>query len=149
MTGDLISAQEAHELATVYLEARNTPDLALLDTIYSPDVVVHDCSAPSDIRGLEALKAFYGESHEGFPDFKLQFDRVIPAQDSVVFLWTVEATHSGDLRGLPATNRRVTFSGMAMDRIANDRIVEEWVHFNVLDLLQQLGMAIGPGHDEA
>jgi steroid delta-isomerase-like uncharacterized protein len=142
---EMISVERADEIAAVWVEARNTPNLDLLDQIYSPDVVVHDCSAPEDILGLESLKAYYQESHVGFPDFRAQVDEVFPAKDRIVFLWTIEATHTGDLRGMPPTGRSVSFSGVAIDRVEADQVVEEWVYFNLLDLLQQLGMQVVPG----
>ena len=49
---------------------RNRGDLGLLDAIYDPQVVVHDCGVPEALHGLDALKAYYGQSHEGMPDLR-------------------------------------------------------------------------------
>lgn len=95
--------------------------------------------------GLAALKAYYLESHAGLPDFTIRFEDMFPAQDKIVYFWCIDATHTGDLRGMPPSGRTVSFSGVAIDRIEGGRIVEEWVYFNVLDLLQQLGMQVVPG----
>lgn len=143
-----VTAELADALAAAYEEARNLPDLDRLDRIYAEDVVVHDCSAPEDIRGLASLKAFYQASHTGFPDFRIRIDEVYPAGDRVVFHWCIDATHTGDLRGLPPTGRAVRFSGVAIDRLEGDLVVEEWVYFNLLDLMQQLGMRVVPGGEE-
>ena len=113
----------------------------MLDGIYAQDVVVHDCSAPEDIRGLDALKSFYEASHAGFPDMEFRFDDVLASENHVIFRGTVEGTNTGTLRGVSSTGRRVSFSCVAIDRIEGGKIVEEWVYFNVLDLLGQLGMA--------
>jgi len=134
-----VTEEQAQAILSQYREARNTADLDLLDEIYASDVVVHDYSAPEDIRGLDALKSFYAESHAGFPDFRIRFDDVLVAEDQIVSRWTIEATHTGTLRGMPPTGRHVTFSGVAIDRIEGGKVVEEWVYFNVLDLLEQLG----------
>jgi steroid delta-isomerase-like uncharacterized protein len=135
---------QAEKILATYREARNRPDLELLDAIFAEDVVVHDASAPGDLVGLAALKAFYAESHEGFPDFRIAWDDVIAAGDTIVTRWTIEATHAGPLRGLPPTGRRIRFSGAAIDRIAGGRIVEEWVYFDMLGLLVQLGVMPDP-----
>lgn len=137
--------ERAKDILSTYREARNRPALDLLDGIFAEDVVVHDASAPGDIRGLAALKAVYEGSHEGFPDFRIDWDDVIVSGDTIVTRWTIEATHAGDLRGLPPTGRRVRFSGAAFDRVAEGRIVEEWVYFDLFDLLVQLGVAPAPG----
>jgi steroid delta-isomerase-like uncharacterized protein len=139
-----LTPQEGERIASVYLEARNTPDLGLLDKIYDAEVVVHDCGAPEDIRGLDALKSYYEASHVGFPDFKAAFEDVFVSGDKIVIRWTITATHRGPLRGLPPTGKPVRFSGLAIDRVAQGKIVEEWVDFNVLDLLQQLGFTLVP-----
>jgi steroid delta-isomerase-like uncharacterized protein len=142
-----VTAEQAQALASQYVEARNTPDLDLLDEIRSgpADVVVHDASAPEDIVGLAALKAFYAQTHDGFLDFTIRFDETGTAQDRIVYYWTIDATHTADLRGIPPTGRFVSFSGVAIDRLENGLIVEERVYFNPLDLLTQLGMQVVPG----
>jgi steroid delta-isomerase-like uncharacterized protein len=139
-TSGQLTEGRAQAIASQYLEARNTANLDLLDDIYAPEVVVHDCSAPEDIRGLEALKSFYQASHAGFPDFQARFDEVLVAKNQIIFRWTIEATHTGILRGMAPTGRHISFAGVAIDRIEGGKIVEEWVYFNVLDLMQQLGI---------
>jgi len=143
-TDDQVTEERAQAIASQYLEARNTANLDLLDDIYAPEVVVHDCSAPEDIRGLEALKSFYEASHAGFPDFQAHIGDVLVVGNQIVYKWTIEATHAGTLRGIPPTGKQVSFSGVAIDRLEGDRVVEEWVYFNVLDLLQQLGFSLVP-----
>jgi steroid delta-isomerase-like uncharacterized protein len=132
------------EIESVYLEARNTPNLELLDSIYVQDVIVHGSSGP-DILGLDALKVDYQVSHTGFPDFRMQIDEAFWSEDRLVLFWTVQGTHTGHLLGVPPTSRSVTLSGVAIDRIEAGLIVEEWVYFNLLDLMEQLGMQVVPG----
>jgi len=70
-------------------------------------------------------------------------------------MWTVEPEACDELRpadpsairpgGPSATDRRVSFSGVAIDRIAGPRIVEERVYLDVSDLLRQPGVDIGSG----
>jgi steroid delta-isomerase-like uncharacterized protein len=130
------------------MEARNTPNLSLLDDIYAEDVVVHDAGVPDDIVGREALKAYYEGSHIGFPDLRMEVGETFFAEDKIVFPWTFHGTHTGDLRGMPPTNQSVSFSGIAIDRIQDGLIVEEWVYYNLLDLMQQLGMQLVPAEGQ-
>jgi steroid delta-isomerase-like uncharacterized protein len=144
-----ITAELVSRIESVYAEARNTPNLDLLDSIFAEDVIVHDSSVPEDLVGLDALKAYYQGSHDGFPDFRIEFGDVFWADDKIVFIWTIHGTHTGNLRGMPPTNKAVSVSGVAIDRIEDGRIVEEWVYFNLLDLLSQLGMQVVPAQVEA
>ena len=139
-----LSDELATAICGTWARARNERNLDLLDTIYDRGLVVHDCSAPDDIVGLESLKAYYAATHEGFPDFQCGFDDVLAARDLVISRWTCAGTHTGVMRNLPPTGRRVRFSGVALSRVEGGLIVEEWVYFNVLDMMQQLGFSLAP-----
>ncbi|MCZ7650320.1 MAG: ester cyclase [Thermoanaerobaculia bacterium] len=141
-TGTTLTRDSARALCARYVEARNREELTLLDEVYSPDVVVHDCSVPEPIRGLEALRAYYRGSHEGLPG--LHFDLGNPMVDGewMAVRWVLHGTHSGNLRGLPATGRAVRVEGMMVDRVVDGRIVEEWVDYDTLGLFFQLGFAL-------
>lgn len=143
-----ITEEEAKAIGDVYVEARNDVNLALLDEIYAPDVVVHDCSSPEDIIGLDALKEYYSYTHKALPDLHATIDETIVKADKIIWVWTFTATHTGPfhtpLGDIPATGKKVQFSGVAIDRVDEGKMVEEWVYFNVLDFLQQLGFTLIP-----
>jgi len=143
-----ITEQEAKAIGDVYAKARNEVNLALLDEIYTPDVVVHDCSSPEDIIGLEALKEYYSYTHEAFPDLHATIDEIIVKGDKIIWVWTFSGANTGSfhtpLGDIHATGKKVQFSGVAIDRVDEGKIVEEWVYFNVLQVLQQLGFTITP-----
>jgi predicted ester cyclase len=138
----------AQAIAQKYVDARNTVNLALLDEIYDPGVVVHDCSAPEDLVGLDALKAYYSNTHEAIPDLHAVIDETMVDGDKIIFVWTFSGTQSGVFRtplgDIPPTGKKVAFSGVAIDRLVEGKVVEEWVYFNVLDFLLQLGFSVVP-----
>jgi predicted ester cyclase len=41
--------------------------------------------------------------------------------------------------GIPATGRVVTYTGIYISRLAGGKFVEDWVSFDALGLMQQLG----------
>jgi len=143
-----ITEEEAKIMAKKYVESRNTVNLALLNEIYDPGVLVHDCSAPEDITGLDSLKEYYSNTHRALPDLNATIDEMIVKGDKIVWRWTFTGTHSGlfhtPMGDIPATGRKVKFAGVAIDRIDRGKAVEEWVYFNVLDFLFQLGFSIAP-----
>jgi predicted ester cyclase len=52
----------------------------------------------------------------------------------------LEATHTGEFRGIPATNKRITVTGIGIFRFSDDgRVVESWDSMDQLGMLQQLG----------
>ena len=143
-----ITEEQGKAIGDDYERARNEVNLALLDNIYVPDVIVHDCSAPEDIIGLDALKEYYSHTHKAFPDLYATIDEMTVKGDKIIWVWTFTGTNTGlfhtPLGDIPATGKKVQFSGVAIDRVDEGKIVEEWVYFNVLQVLQQLGFTITP-----
>lgn len=145
---EIITEEEAKALGDRYLEARNKGNLALLDDFYETGIVAHYCDQPEDIVGLDALKNYYTFSHTAFPDFNMTIDDMIVKGDKIVWLWTVTGTNTGPLGELPPTGKKVLFSGVAVARVFNGKVVEVWAFWSVLDLYQQLGFTLTPPQEQ-
>jgi len=74
-----------------------------------------------------------------FPDFQNRINQMVAEDDCVVARLTYTGTHRGEIFGIPATGKRISYAGAAFYRIANDRIAEGWVLGDVAGLLRQLG----------
>lgn len=79
---------------------------------------------------------------------------MIAADDKVVLRWTTQATDTGKplvtpLRTLGATGRRTVVSGVNLLRIAAGQIAEEWIYWDELGFLQQLGVLYAPAQAPA
>lgn len=59
--------------------------------------------------------------------------------DKVAVRYTGSGTHQGDFAGIPASGKRVTIKGIDMFRMADGKITEEWLNFDQLSMLQQMG----------
>jgi steroid delta-isomerase-like uncharacterized protein len=81
---------------------------------------------------------------DAFPDFKSTIHSVIAENDDVVVHWTVQGTHEGRFLGLAPTHRPMKVSGTSIFLIRDGKIIEKWAEWNLLLLLEQLGVAI-PG----
>ena len=79
-----------------------------------------------------------------FPDLKITVDDTIAERNEVVHHWTVRGTHKGQFLGMPATNRKATVSGTTIYRIEGGKIVEEWSEWNLMSLMEQLGVSSAP-----
>lgn len=42
--------------------------------------------------------------------------------------------------GIPPTNKRATVTGIDLDRYQNGKVVEAWASYDMLGMLQQLGV---------
>jgi predicted ester cyclase len=136
----------------MWVQARNKVKLDMLDRIYQPDVVVHDCSVPEDIKGLDALKKYYSNSHSAFSNINFSADQIFIDGDRIISIWIFKAVSTDTFHtpfgGAPLTGKEVTFSGVAIDRVVDGKFAEEWVYFNLLDALLQLGFSVVPPQAE-
>jgi predicted ester cyclase len=58
--------------------------------------------------------------------------------DRVSYRLTMRGTHTGEFLGVPASGRQVAVSLIAIVRIADGRLVEEWGGLDQPDLIRQM-----------
>jgi len=51
--------------------------------------------------------------------------------------------------GVPPTGRKVVVTGISIDRMVNGKTVESWTNYDVLSMMQQLGIIPMPSAPEA
>ena len=66
-----------------------------------------------------------------FADWRSTIEAVVEGQDAVVVRQRAEATHVADFLGIPATGRRVSWEVVAMVKVRDGRVVE---NYTILDL---------------
>ena len=110
------------------------------DELVADDYVGHFPPNPT-LHGPEGLKRFNAQAVTAFPDVRVTIEGLLADGDEVAVRWTLRGTHEGELRGgVPATGRRVEVSGITISRIRNGRVVESWGNYDLLGMLQQLGV---------
>jgi steroid delta-isomerase-like uncharacterized protein len=140
-----MSAEENRALAQrFYAEIWNKGNLDAVADLLSGDFVDH-AAPPGFPPGQEGAKQVFMMYRGAFPDFHLSVEDVIAEGDKVVARWVTQGTHQGELMGIPPTGKRVTVTGIDEFRIAGGKIAEHWAEFDMLGLMQQLGVAPAPG----
>ncbi len=114
-------------------------DLSAIDEIWAADYLAHAPVGP-DWRGRQALREHVQAHRSTFPDWKEEVQEVIAEGDRVAARWISTGTDMGGFRGNPPTERSVRIRELGFYRIADGRIVEQWVLADVLSLQQQLGL---------
>jgi steroid delta-isomerase-like uncharacterized protein len=141
-----MAAEDHKALARQYLEeiwSRGNTDAidSVLSAIYTLRVLQGSSGHEERImRGTEGLKQSVALYHRAFPDLQITPQTMVAEGDRVVVEWTAQATHSGDFRGIPATNKQVSYAGITIYRIEGDKIAEEVYLGDRLGLWQQLGL---------
>lgn len=120
-------------------EAFNQGRLDVTEELVASDFVGHDPSLPEEVRGPAGVKEVIAGYRAAFPDIQITIEDQIADGDLVVTRWRATGTHQGELMGMPATGKQATVTGITIDRIADDQIVESWDNWDTLGLMQQLG----------
>jgi predicted ester cyclase len=63
---------------------------------------------------------------QAMPDAKLEIDEVIQHGNLVAWRWTVRGTQNQKMFGVASTGKPVTLTGISMDRLEGDVVVEHW-----------------------
>lgn len=74
------------------------------------------------------------------PDIQFTLVDLLAAEDKVVARFMARGTQTGMFQGIPATGRAAAVSGIAIYRLASGKIVEQWLEYDQLGMLQQLGV---------
>jgi predicted ester cyclase len=132
---------EQHKLLArrFYEEVVNQKKLGTMDELCAPDLVDHN-ALPGQRPGRDGLKDSFGQFLAGFPDLRATVHQLVAEGDILVSRFTMEGTHTGELMGAAPTGRRVTFRGIDMVRIRENRAVEVWHEGNDVEILMQLGV---------
>lgn len=105
----------------------------------------HDPVFPHMVAGVESMQHHIERCRRAFPDMKLTITDTIAEMDEVVLHWSLNGTHRGDFLGMPPTNVNALISGTSIYRIEDGLIVEQWVNWNLMSLIEQLGLRAAAG----
>lgn len=119
-------------------ELWNKGRVDVLDDIYDARASIHDPSFPLD--GVKGLKDQVRQLRAAQPDLHIDVHEVVVAGDLTASRFTMSGTAKREFRGLPATGRSYSMTGMNLDKWRDDRIVEQWTTYDLLGALQQLGI---------
>ncbi len=76
--------------------------------------------------------------HKTYPDIKLTIDQQFSEDDYVITCFTMQGTHSGEWMGIKPTNKRINVTGVNVDRLKEDKIIEHGGAANMLESLLEI-----------
>ncbi|HEY4046042.1 MAG TPA: ester cyclase [Acidobacteriaceae bacterium] len=123
-------------------EAWNKGRLEVVDELISAGCRFHDSVFPSLTSGAGNYKQHIQTCRTAFPDLKITIEDTIAERNEVVLHWKAHGTHRGPFLGMPPTEKSATISGTSINRIDKGKIAEQWVDWNLLSLMEQLGVAM-------
>ena len=127
-----------------YWEGFNAHKLDVWDEVCTPTHINHDPCLPVPDADLQTIKELIGGLQAAFPDLISSEEDLISEGDKIVVRRTFRGTHKGEFMGVAASGNKVTFTGIFIDRLTGGKIEEQWVNFDSLGLLQQIGGVPAP-----
>ncbi|MHC4329187.1 MAG: ester cyclase, partial [Planctomycetota bacterium] len=123
-------------------EVMNQQNMGVIDELFAADYVMHDPAWPIEVKGPEGFKQWAGAMLEPFfSDSRVAAEDIIAEGDKVAVRWTWSGTHTGEFMGIPPTGRHITITGFSIHRFANGKVVESWVSYDMMGMMQQLTAA--------
>ena len=135
-----MSEQNKAIVRRLFTELWNNGNLSVADEIFAPNYAHFDPSTPDFGRGPDSEKKRAALYRAAFPDLHLTIEDVIAEGETVMTRWSCRGTHKGDLSGIAPTGKPFTISGVSIARFASGKMVEGWVNWDALGLMQQLGV---------
>jgi predicted ester cyclase len=130
-----------------YEEVVNTGKVDLIERFIAQEYVeVSD--GKRHVIGVEGAKAHILGVRQTYPDLHIEIERQISEGEWVVTCITARGTHQGQWLGIKPTGKPIAFTGVNIDRVVSERIVEHGGAANMLGPLLEIGAIKVVGPDE-
>ncbi len=117
----------------------STGNAALCEGDFAPTPVNHDPNSPRIPPRSEGISQLVTLYRAAFPDPTATVEDMVAEGDEVAYRLTFRGTHRGEMIGIPATGKQVTYTAIGIDKVINGTIMEMWLYFDALGLLRQVG----------
>jgi len=140
MTSDTgsISAEQHKENFRRLMAETHEGELDVIDEIVAEDVVTHGFF-DMDATDREGYKRFFERFGAAFGDQEFVIEDLVAEDDLLVVHFSISAVHQGKILGIEPTERKLSWTGTAIDRYEDGKIVEAWLYPDYLAILRQLG----------
>jgi predicted ester cyclase len=120
-------------------------DVDGLAEVLAEDGIDHG-ARPDEPQGLAGAQQTMLWLRSVFSEQRWEIRQVVGEGDIVVVYCTLHGRHTGDLMGIPPTNREVAQDYVHIVRFRDGKVVEHWGVRDDLGLMRQLGVL--PGRPE-
>jgi steroid delta-isomerase-like uncharacterized protein len=133
-------ADPASLVQRFYAELWNRADLSVAQEILHPQLTFRG-SLAAMACGRDGFLDYLRQVHAALADYRCTIDDLVATSDRAAARMTFTGIHRALFFGVPATGRRITWSGAAFFIIAERVIHKIWVLGDVDSIRQQLGVS--------
>jgi steroid delta-isomerase-like uncharacterized protein len=113
---------------------------ATIDDMCAKEAVGHGQTHDgSDIVGPDHFKEFWRAFRAAFTSMHVEIHQTIEQGEMAMARWTITMMHTGQFLSIESTGKRITATGMSVQRFADGKIVEAWDNWDQLGVMVQLG----------
>jgi predicted ester cyclase len=123
----------------IWEEILPSGDVERLADVVAEDSIDHG-ARPDEPQGLVGAQRTMIWLGGVFSDQRWDIHQVIGEGDLVVVYCTLHGRHTGDLMGIPPTNREISMDYVHILRFADGKAVERWSVRDDMALMRQLGV---------
>jgi len=109
----------------------------LLDEV--PKFIAENCVARAGEKviplGIEGMKQHLIDVKKTYPDYTIKIIRQYCDGDYVISEFIMDGTHSGEWLGMKPTGKRLSFTGVDIDKVVNGKIIEHGGAVNTFETL--------------
>ena len=128
----------------IYNEVWRVNDASKVDTFFAANYVNHPelTGLPTGREGVKTSVKMFASA---LSNVNWVVEDMIAEGDKVVIRWSMTAKQTGEFIGVPATGKQLKSTGINIYRFEGGKVVEGWVEYNSLEMMQQLGVVPTPG----
>lgn len=124
--------------ASLYLDGmHNKKDVKIADVYTTSECVIH---LGTTTVNREDYKVIVQKYIDNFPDIQTVQNDIFGEDNKVAIRWTTSFTHNKSYMGFPASNKKIRVTGTSIYKFSEGKIVEIWINWDRLSMMQQLGL---------
>lgn len=122
-------------------EVWNNQSEEAIDEMFAEDGIANGLNDAdgNPLRGPENFKTLHRAFLSAYPDLKITIEDTISEGDKIAARCKVSGTHTGEGLGIAPTDSVVEFTGIAIVKIKDGKIVEAWNEFDFMKMYSQVG----------
>lgn len=140
-----VSPETLIETAKAPIEAYNDKDWDKVKSVTTSNFVYDEVATNRRVEGIDKCIELWKGWAKAFPDSRGTVGEAIASGDMVALEVTWRGTHKGELNTpagtIPATGKKMDIRACALFEVKGDKVTMQRHFFDMMTMLQQLGVA--------
>jgi steroid delta-isomerase-like uncharacterized protein len=139
-----MSAENNKAIARRFIQVWGDGNLDVIEELAAPSLIVRYPTIHQVIQSSREFRHVLAGFRSAFPDSAIRVEEEIAEGEKVVIRWSFSGTHKGSIMGIPATDKKVTWTGITIYRIVDGKVVEEQGEEDIAGFFRQVGLVRQP-----